>query len=519
MWKKEISTWQMWFASVGGIVGSAWLLGPFYAVQIAGSHAILAWVLGGVMMLFVALTFAELATSLPMPGGMARYAQLTHGPLSSFMIAWVAYLAAVIVPPIETMAAVQYLSTQAPGLVIHRGGHIDLSVMGIGLSAFIMLALCAINCSTVKLFAKSNVWIVVWKIIIPVAAIGVLVSKQFDLRNFDAMNLASGSQWHQIFHALPVAGIIFAYIGYSPAIQLSAEAKNPQRAVPVAIVGSILFAIVLYVCIETAFIGAIPHHLLSGGWSNLHFSHDSGPVAGLMILLGVGWFIKLIYLDAIVSPIGTALIYTASTARITYAMSRNNSLPKSIQKLNGQGSPWRAILLNFFVGMIFFLPFRGWETMVGFIVSCFVLSYVIGPVAAVIFRKSLPNLDRPFTCYSLTVVAFIAFVVCALLVYWTGWNTVHKMMIVVLIGLLYLTVFRFFDKSQTKEPLLINKSIWLWIYFGGLTVVSYLGNFSGTHVLQPGYDVLALVVMSAVSWTFAIRSKKADLELPAGFRE
>ena len=106
--RKEISKPALLMTAVGGIVGSGWLLGPFYTAKIAGPAAIIAWLVGGLLMMVVALTFAELATTYPVAGGIARFAQFSHGTFVSFTMAWISWLAALMVAPIETMAAMQY---------------------------------------------------------------------------------------------------------------------------------------------------------------------------------------------------------------------------------------------------------------------------------------------------------------------------------------------------------------------------------------------------------------------------
>ncbi|MGO9555253.1 MAG: hypothetical protein ACLP2U_09535 [Syntrophobacteraceae bacterium] len=64
------------------MIGSAWLFGPLYAAKIAGSSAIISWLLGGIATTLIALTFSELSTLLPIAGGMTRFTQLTHGTLT-----------------------------------------------------------------------------------------------------------------------------------------------------------------------------------------------------------------------------------------------------------------------------------------------------------------------------------------------------------------------------------------------------------------------------------------------------
>ena len=87
--KRSIGTMGLLFAAVGGIVGSGWLFGPYYAAQFAGPAAILSWVIGGALMMVIAMTFAELSSTFPLAGGTVRFLALSHGTMVSFSMGWI----------------------------------------------------------------------------------------------------------------------------------------------------------------------------------------------------------------------------------------------------------------------------------------------------------------------------------------------------------------------------------------------------------------------------------------------
>jgi len=166
--KRSIGTWGLLFAAIGGIVGSGWLLGPFNAAQIAGPASILSWVIGGALMMVVAMTFAELSSTFPLAGGTVRFLQLSHGPLVSFTMAWVGWISAAAVAPIETMALLQYSSNYIPGLMHTVQGTNVLTLMGIFVAACLMLVMCFINAMGAKFLSKANASVVIFKVAIPV---------------------------------------------------------------------------------------------------------------------------------------------------------------------------------------------------------------------------------------------------------------------------------------------------------------------------------------------------------------
>lgn len=91
-----------------------------------------------------------------------------------------------------------------------------------------------------------------------------------------------------------------------------------------------------------------------------------------------GQVATILYIDAVVSPADTGLIYTTVTARISYAMARNDNAPKKLGEVTARGVPLASVALAFVIGLIVFLPFPGWQKLVGFITSATVLSFGSG---------------------------------------------------------------------------------------------------------------------------------------------
>lgn len=150
--KRTIGTPALLFSAVGGIIGSGWLFGPMYAAQVAGPAAILSWVIGGLLMIIIALTFAELASAFPVAGGMVRFAELSHGPLMSFTVGWMVWLSSVVVAPVETLALLQYAGNYLPGLVHKVAGTQVLTGQGMIAAAIIMFFMVLLNWYGAPLF-------------------------------------------------------------------------------------------------------------------------------------------------------------------------------------------------------------------------------------------------------------------------------------------------------------------------------------------------------------------------------
>ena len=177
----------------------------------------------------------------------------------------------------------------------------------------------------------------------------------------------------------------------------------------------------------------------------------TGPFAQLATLVGVGWLAAILYVDAIISPGGTGLIYTTSSSRVSYGLSRNGYFPTVVRvdrpRAACRGS---ACITAFVVGCVCFLPFPSWTSLVGLITAASVLMYAGAPLAFGVFRRRLPDAERPWRAPAGSVLAPLAFVVANLLILWSGWDTVWRLGVAILIGYVILAV----DADLQLEPAL-----------------------------------------------------------------
>jgi len=491
--------------SINGMIGSAWLFAPLYAAKIAGSGAIIAWLIAGAATAIIALTFAEISVLIPIAGGTARIPQVTHGLFTSFTISWIAWLSALTMAPIEVQAVLQYASTYFTSLTyISADGVPLLTGLGYLWATLLMLFFCIINVVSFKGLVGFNFILFLFKIIVIMLAIVALISTSFHQQNFLGLKLDM-TGWQAILSAVATGGVAFAFTGFKHGVELAGEAKNLKIALPLAIIGSVIACLIFYLGLQIAFIGALNPVDISQGWKNLSFVGDVGPFAGLAASLGLIWLLRLLYIDATVSPSGAGLIYVTSTARILYAMSQIGYVPKFLSKLNSENFPVAAIAVNFVIGMFLFLPLPGWQAMVSFLVSGMVLSYAIGPIAVLCLRKEIPNYERKFKLPWVNIICLLAFYFCNLMSYWTGWETMWKLSIAIVIGFLVFVLSH--KKNQPSSSLDLRSGMWLIPYLSGLVLISYLGSFGGIGLISFGWDFLVIGIFSVVILYFAVKNR------------
>jgi len=521
--RREVGPVGLVFASLGSIIGAGWLFGALFASSLAGPAAIISWVLGGSAMMLLALTHAELGAAYPVAGGNARFPHYAFGRLIGFTSGWVAFLGAVTVGPIMVQAMLLYASNYISSLTTVSDGRPVLTAQGYVVAAALLLLFCAINVMGVRWLAETNKLAVCWKIFVPVVTVVALLATSAHGENFTAAGGFMPYGWKGVFVALASGGVIFACLGFEQAVQLGGESRNPGRNIPLAIIGGMIFCVGLYIALQVAFIAALDPSSLSNGWSAVSFSGKAelfGPFAGLATALGLGWLAVMLYTAAIVSPGGTGLLYTGASARLSFALARNGYVPAAFGRLTPRGTPLFAIAFSFICGLVLFLPFPGWQQLVGFISAAAVIAYAMVPLSLGALRRQDPGRPRPFRLPAASVVAPAAFVVASEILLFTGWAVVWKLIAAILIGFALLTVSTL-TANEPRPTLDWGSAVWLGPYLFGMAAISYLSSFDtrtpssipllGLHgprnELTFGWDILAVALLSLAVYALAIRSR------------
>jgi amino acid transporter len=516
--RRDVGMVGLLFASVGSIIGSGWLFGALNASKIAGPAALVSWVIGGAAVILLALIHAELGGMYPVAGGSARFPHYAFGSLIGFSSGWFAFLGAVTTAPIEVEAALTY----AAGYVTQYL-HVDLIdnaglVTGPGfvVAVVLMLIFSAINVMGVKWLSETNKAAVWWKIAIPVIAIVVLLVVAFHPGNFTAGGSFSPFGWKGIFTAIPIGGVIFAYLGFEQAIQLGAETQNPTRNIPLAVIGSMIIGVIIYVGLDLAFVGALDPKELSKGWDHIAFSGTFGPFAAIFETLGLTFFAVLIYIDAVISPGGTGLLYVGTSSRLTFALARNNYIPDIFARLSTRGVPIYAIIFSFIVGIFLFLPFPSWAQLVGFISSATVIAYAMAPLAMGALRFQEPDRPRPFKLWGGPVLAPLGFIIANEIILFSGWAVVWKLVFAIVIGFILLAISSATRAAEERPSLDWRSGAWVWPYVLGLGLISYLGSFGPADrlpiillkgakgVLPYGIDILVMAIFALAIYALAM---------------
>ncbi|MGH8988453.1 MAG: APC family permease, partial [Acidimicrobiales bacterium] len=244
---------------------------------------------------------------------------------------------------------------------------------------------------------------------------------------------------------------VFSFLGFRQGLDFGGEAKNPQRDIPMATVLSVVIGIVIYTLLQIAFTGGIVWHYFGvpvDGYLKLgapavsagHLFATSSPFFAVMKASGVAFLVSvmsyLLVADGVVSPFGTGQIYLGTAGRTMYGMGTSGFFPKPWRWVSRRTRvPWLSLVAAFVVGIVFSAPTHSWYGLVGIVTSMTVFTYIMGGIGLQVFRKTAPNLKRPFRIPGAWFWGPVSFLAATVIVYWSGFTTDIELIALLFIGL------------------------------------------------------------------------------------
>lgn len=134
-------------------------------------------------------------------------------------------------------------------------------------------------------------------------------------------------------------------------------------------------------------------------------------------------------------------------------------------------------MICFVVGLLVLLPFPSWAGLVSLVTSATVLMYAMAPVSLAALRTSDPERPRPYRLPAAKILAPVSFVCANFVVYWSGWNTIVWLYILLAIGFVLFFVYRLVSRRNISLPLDRRSAAWILPWLVGLAVISYLGRY------------------------------------------
>ena len=511
--RRSVGFYGLMFISLGSIIGSGWLLGALNAAKVAGPASILSWLLAAGMLSLLALTYAELGATYPVAGGSARFSYYSHGPIAGFTAGWVGWLQAVFIAPIEVLAVITYVNSvgwvNQHFNMINRVGEKAglLNGSGLAVAVVLMILFTTMNLAGAKFLSDSNVIVVIWKTAVPVLAIVVVASLQFNTANFHAGGGFMPFGFHGVFAAL-TGGVVFALQGFEQAVQLAGEARNPKRDLSRAVLTAMAIGAVLYSLLQVVMIGGLDPRNIAKDWTKPLGTDpsDYGAWYTVALAVGAGWLAKILIVDAVISPAGTGVVYVATTARLSYALGEEHEMPSSLTRTNGKGVPWVSILIASVIGSIALGPFKSWSSLVTVITAATAMMYAFAPVSLAALRRVDGQRTRTYRVPMPRLVLPAAFCSANLIIYWGGFDTTWKLVCAIGAGLVLFAVGARLRGTRAQRT--IRSAFWIAPWLAGQVLLGWLGRYGigATNILPNWFDIGLVIVFALGIYYWAVSS-------------
>lgn len=497
------------------ILGSGWLLSTQKISEIAGPAGLLAWGLGMLVALLISLFYIEIGSCYPSAGGIGYYSHITHGRFCGFITSWINWLSIVAVPPVEAQAIVQYLSQLTPNFqALYDLSTHALTGLGIAFAIFFMFLFMFINYWSVQVFIRFNNFFTVLKVLVPLLTIGTLFYLGLHPSNFGMTSMQAFLPfgWKAVFVSVISCGVVMSFNGFQAPLTFSEEISNPKRMLPIAVVGSILIAFVIYVLLQIVFIGSLSPSQLSAGWSAINFR---SPYVELLLFANFHLVVLSIYMGAVISPGACGAVFTASSARILYSLSKEKHLPKFLSNIHPiHHNPRNAIITCAMIGCIFLLLFKGWYQLVAVISVVHIFSYIPAPI--IVLANRLKHNDRihdnQFKLPFAKLLSPIALFILSILLFYAAWPLTGEMALLIVPGLFFYAYYEHKNYGGKNFLVMFRGASWLIMYLFGISVVVFLGDNPGIghNYISTSLSMVLLALLSL--WTNYFGVKVVEIE-------
>jgi len=397
---------------VGAIVGTGILTLIGVGAGKAGPAVILSFAIAGLVCVFAALAYAEVATMIPASGSAYTYSYVAFGEL----IAWMVGVALILEYSLVVSAVAVGWSGYASGFLQSVGMGLPLALTqgpelggAINLPAiFIIVVVAGMLIYGTKESATVNAFLVVVKLL-ALALFIVVALSVFNADHFTPFMPygfpKTGPSGSEVGVMAAAAIIFFAFYGFDAIATAAEEAKNPDRDLAIGIIGSMVLCVVIYMAVAAAAIGALAY---------TQFANSPEPLALILREIGQGWAARILGVSAVIALPTVILAFFYGQSRIFFVMARDGLIPAQLARVSSRGTPVRitvftAVAMSVVAGIFplsSIAAVANAGTLAAFIAVC---------AAMLTLRRTQPDTQRKFTAPLPWVVGIGGILGCAYL--------------------------------------------------------------------------------------------------------
>lgn len=468
--RKDLGATDLVVFGVGVIIGAGiFVLTGTVAASNSGPALALSFLIAAVACGLAGLCYAEFASTVPVAGSAYTFSYATLGELIAWVIGWDLVLEFTIGSAALSVSFSGYLQELLDGTAFELPTALSSASEGvIDLPAVVVaLVVMGLLIRGTKFSSRVNQVVVAIKIAV-VATVIVVGIAYVDPSNWvpfipESQPVPEGEGG---FRQLPLitslfgiepavygfAGVVagaaivfFAFIGFDIVATTAEEARNPQRDVPIGILGSLAIVTLLYAAVSLVVTGIQPYTEID--------PDDAAPLATAFDAAGVEWMGNLISIGACIGLVVVAMILMLGQCRVAFAMGRDGLLPRWISKVHPTyGTPYRITLITGCV-VAAIAGFVDLTTLANLVNIGTLFAFILVSIAVVVLRRTRPDLPRAFRTPIVPVVAGLSVLMCLYLMLNLTGETWERFVIWMAIGfVVYFAYGRRHSRLNEPEP-------------------------------------------------------------------
>jgi len=437
--RPTLSWWHLVALGVGAIVGTGIYTLVGIGANLAGPSVVLSFAIAGAVCACAALCYAEVATIIPASGSAYTYSYVVIGEMIAWIVGWSLILEYSLVVSAVAVGWSGYVS----GFLLTLGVPLPVSmtagpyaggVINV-LAVFIVFAVAGLLTLGTKESALINTILVFVKVIALILFV-VVALPHFDMAQLKPF-MPYGFVSHEIDgvqHGVMAAAaiIFFAFYGFDAISTAAEETKNPDRDLPIGIIGSMVICTLLYVGVAAVAIGSMPYTV---------YANSPEPLALILRSLGQGKVAAIIGAAAIIALPTVILAFLFGQSRIFFVMARDGLLPAGLARVSPRtGAPTRmilgtAVIVSVLAGIV---PLDAIAALAN---AGTLVAFIAVALCMLIMRRREPNRKRIFSTPLPWIVGPLAIGGC-LYLFWSlprttqlfflGWNVIGVLLYIVI---------------------------------------------------------------------------------------
>lgn len=441
--KRQLGAFSLTMLGIGAIIGTGIFVLTSVAANKAGPGMMYSFVIAGVVCALTALIYAEIASMVPVSGSAYTYSYAVLGEILAWMVGW----ALILEYAVAAGAVAVGWSGYANGFLASVGyglphaltaGPFDPVILPDGTAAkgsfnliAFLLSLFVTWLLVVGTSKSAKVTSVL--VLVKIAALTVFVVLALPAVNHANFVPMLPNGWGTPLSGVGVLGaaasIFFAYVGFDAVSTAAEETKNPNRNIPIGLIGSLGVCTVFYLLVAYAAVGAI------GAQPGGPLSLSKEPLAFVLRELGHGQIGNWVAAAAIIALPSVVLMMMFGQTRILFTMARDGLMPRMFADVHPTYHTPHKVTIVTGVAVSFFAALFPVGALADISNSGTLFAFFVVALGVMLLRSRQPDRARPFKTPFVWVVGPLAMVGCALLFVSLGWYTIQLFLIWAVIGI------------------------------------------------------------------------------------